>query len=33
MVKWKLLGEKLPRTEEEWKEEFEVYKQFPEFIL
>lgn len=33
MVKWKLLGEKLPRTEDEWKEEFETYKQFPEFIM
>jgi cytochrome c oxidase assembly protein subunit 15 len=33
MVRWKLLGEKLPRTEAEWQEEFEIYKQFPEFIL
>ncbi|XP_038214183.1 cytochrome c oxidase assembly protein COX15 homolog [Zerene cesonia] len=31
MVTWKLLGEKLPRTEEEWQQEFEIYKQFPEY--
>ncbi|XP_045499450.1 cytochrome c oxidase assembly protein COX15 homolog [Colias croceus] len=31
MVTWKLLGEKLPRTEEEWQAEFEIYKQFPEY--
>ncbi|CAG9787549.1 unnamed protein product [Diatraea saccharalis] len=31
MVTWKLLGEKLPRTEEQWQEEFEKYKQYPEF--
>ncbi|XP_072932947.1 heme A synthase COX15 [Epargyreus clarus] len=31
MVTWKLLGEKLPRSEEEWHHEFEKYKQFPEF--
>ncbi|CAH2084383.1 unnamed protein product [Euphydryas editha] len=31
MVTWKLLGEKLPRTEEEWQTEFERYKQFPEY--
>lgn len=31
MVTWKLFGEKLPITEEDWKNEFERYKQFPEF--
>ncbi|CAH4036722.1 unnamed protein product [Pieris brassicae] len=31
MVTWKLLGEKLPRTEEEWQREFETYQQFPEY--
>ncbi|XP_041979909.1 cytochrome c oxidase assembly protein COX15 homolog [Aricia agestis] len=31
MVTWKLLGEKLPTTEEEWKSEFERYQQFPEY--
>jgi heme a synthase len=33
MVKWKLLGEKPPRTEEDWIQEFETYKQFPEFQM
>ncbi|EEZ97849.1 heme A synthase COX15 [Tribolium castaneum] len=33
MVTWKLLGEKMPRTEKEWQEEFEKYKQFPEFKI
>lgn len=33
MVNWKLLGEKLPWTVEEWTAEFETYKQFPEFKL
>ncbi|XP_026744415.1 cytochrome c oxidase assembly protein COX15 homolog isoform X1 [Trichoplusia ni] len=32
MVTWKLTGEKMPRTEEEWQTEFEKYKQYPEFI-
>ncbi|CAH0719774.1 unnamed protein product, partial [Brenthis ino] len=31
MVTWKLLGEKLPRTDEEWQQEFEKYQQFPEY--
>lgn len=31
MVTWKLLGEKLPRTEEAWQREFEIYQQFPEY--
>nr|XP_026488517.1 cytochrome c oxidase assembly protein COX15 homolog isoform X1 [Vanessa tameamea]XP_026488518.1 cytochrome c oxidase assembly protein COX15 homolog isoform X2 [Vanessa tameamea] len=31
MVTWKLLGEKLPRSEEEWQTEFETYKQYPEY--
>ncbi|KAF6198863.1 hypothetical protein GE061_006886 [Apolygus lucorum] len=33
MVTWKLLGEKLPRTAEEWESEFNRYKQFPEFKM
>jgi heme A synthase len=33
MVTWKLLGEKMPRTNEEWELEFENYKQFPEFKM
>ncbi|XP_055603426.1 cytochrome c oxidase assembly protein COX15 homolog [Uranotaenia lowii] len=33
MVTWKLLGEKMPRTDQEWQEEFERYQQFPEFKI
>lgn len=33
MVTWKLLGEKMPRTDVQWVEEFERYKQFPEFKI
>ncbi|XP_053696811.1 cytochrome c oxidase assembly protein COX15 homolog [Sabethes cyaneus] len=33
MVTWKLLGEKMPRTQDEWEREFERYKQFPEFKI
>lgn len=33
MVTWKLFGEKLPVTELEWEEEFEKYKQYPEFKI
>ncbi|XP_023021517.1 heme A synthase COX15 [Leptinotarsa decemlineata] len=33
MVTWKLLGEKMPRSEEEWQEEFNRYKQYPEFKM
>lgn len=33
MVTWKLLGEKMPRSHQEWVEEFERYQQFPEFKL
>lgn len=33
MVTWKLLGEKMPRTDEEWETEFANYQQFPEFRL
>lgn len=33
MVTWKLLGEKRPRSEDEWKAEFEKYKQFPEYKM
>ncbi len=32
MTKWHIVkGMKPPRSEEEWKEEFERYKQFPEY--
>lgn len=31
MVTWRLLGEKLPTSEQEWQQEFEKYKQFPEY--
>lgn len=33
MVTWKLFGEKLPVTELEWEEEFQKYKQYPEFKM
>lgn len=33
MVTWKLLGERWPRNEAEWKAEFERYQQFPEFKM
>lgn len=33
MVTWKLLGEKMPQTNEEWAAEFERYKLFPEFQM
>ncbi|KAG4065823.1 hypothetical protein HA402_012501 [Bradysia odoriphaga] len=33
MVNWKLLGERWPKTEDEWIAEFEKYKQYPEFKL
>lgn len=33
MVSWKLLGEKIPRNEEDWKVEFEKYQQYPEFKM
>ncbi|KOB65022.1 Uncharacterized protein OBRU01_18659 [Operophtera brumata] len=33
MVTWKLLGEKLPTSEEEWQREFQTYQQFPEIKL
>lgn len=33
MVTWKLLGEKMPRSQQEWQEEFERYQQFPEFKM
>lgn len=33
MVTWKLLGEKMPTSEDEWIAEFEKYKQFPEFKM
>lgn len=31
MVTWRLLGESLPTTQEQWQQEFEKYKQFPEY--
>ncbi|XP_055639669.1 cytochrome c oxidase assembly protein COX15 homolog [Toxorhynchites rutilus septentrionalis] len=33
MVTWKLLGEKMPRTSQEWEAEFKRYQQFPEFQI
>nr|CAI5859729.1 unnamed protein product [Callosobruchus analis] len=33
MVNWKLLGEKMPRTQQEWEEEFRRYQQYPEFKI
>ncbi|XP_030560756.1 cytochrome c oxidase assembly protein COX15 homolog [Drosophila novamexicana] len=33
MVSWKLLGEHMPRNQEEWIKEFEKYQQYPEFKL
>ncbi|XP_066149487.1 heme A synthase COX15 [Euwallacea fornicatus] len=33
MVTWKLLGEKLPKTQQEWEEEFARYQQYPEFKI
>lgn len=33
MVTWKLFGEKLPQNSAEWIEEFNQYKEFPEFKL
>ncbi|KRT84831.1 hypothetical protein AMK59_253 [Oryctes borbonicus] len=33
MVTWKLLGEKMPKTEEEWITEFKKYQQYPEFKI
>ncbi|KAM7344483.1 heme A synthase COX15 [Cochliomyia hominivorax] len=33
MVSWKLLGEKVPRSEADWKEEFAKYQEYPEFKM
>lgn len=33
MVTWKLLGEKMPRTAEEWEREFKLYQEYPEFKM
>ena len=33
MVKWKPLGEQLPASEEQWQEEFEHYKKYPEYSV
>lgn len=33
MVTWNFYGEKLPTSKEQWLEEFEKYKQYPEFKM
>ncbi|XP_057327168.1 cytochrome c oxidase assembly protein COX15 homolog [Microplitis mediator] len=33
MVNWRFLGEKMPVTQSQWVEEFEKYKQYPEFKI
>ncbi|XP_075169742.1 heme A synthase COX15 [Haematobia irritans] len=33
MVTWKLLGERFPRSQAEWEEEFRLYQQYPEFKM
>ncbi|XP_017070445.1 cytochrome c oxidase assembly protein COX15 homolog [Drosophila eugracilis] len=33
MVTWKLTGERMPRTQEEWLQEFTLYQQYPEYKL
>uniref|UniRef100_A0A1B6GQ20 Cytochrome c oxidase assembly protein COX15 homolog n=1 Tax=Cuerna arida TaxID=1464854 RepID=A0A1B6GQ20_9HEMI len=33
MVTWRLLGEKLPTTQQQWVEEFNRYQEFPEFKI
>jgi len=33
MVTWKFFAEVPPRSEEEWQQEFEKYKQYPEFKM
>lgn len=33
MVTWKLLGEKMPKTPEEWEMEFKRYQEYPEFKM
>lgn len=33
MVTWKLFGERMPITENQWNIEFERYKQFPEYKM
>ncbi|EDW74767.1 uncharacterized protein Dwil_GK15851 [Drosophila willistoni] len=33
MVSWKLTGERLPRSQQEWADEFSKYQQYPEFKL
>lgn len=33
MVTWKLMGEHMPRNQEEWIKEFEEYQQYPEFKM
>ncbi|XP_075222238.1 heme A synthase COX15-like [Lycorma delicatula] len=33
MVTWRLLGEKMPVTPDQWKAEFDKYKKYPEFKI
>ncbi|KAH8398223.1 hypothetical protein KR222_003229 [Zaprionus bogoriensis] len=33
MVSWKLMGESMPRSREEWAEEFSKYQRYPEFKM
>ncbi|KAH8401352.1 hypothetical protein KR009_004860 [Drosophila setifemur] len=33
MVTWKLTGESMPRTQDEWEQEFSKYQQYPEYKL
>ncbi|SPP73184.1 cytochrome c oxidase assembly protein COX15 homolog [Drosophila guanche] len=33
MVTWKLTGERMPRTQEDWVQEFTKYQQYPEYKL
>ncbi|KAK0158099.1 hypothetical protein PV327_011119 [Microctonus hyperodae] len=33
MVTWKFAGEKMPSNDEQWLEEFEKYKQYPEYKI
>lgn len=33
MVEWSAFGERPPLSQQDWQEEFEKYKQFPEYKL
>ena len=33
MTRWKPIGYRYPKSEEEWNEEFDLYKQYPEYQL